>query len=156
MAVTAEQIERAKGTLPFGWGRFGKAIDRLAEISEPNESLLAACVALNPSYEYKARFVPGTPLGALHGLHELTKTMNVVLACTNERLIMIGTGGGGAPRDHVSVAYDGLEILSRSKKEFVLGLPEGEMRIRGAAKQQAPAFLDALAAQARPAEANPA
>ncbi len=156
LAVTAEQIERAKGTLPFGWGRFGKAIDRLAEISDSNESLLALCVALNPSYQYKARFVPGTPLGALHGLHELTKTMNVVLACTNERLIMIGTGGGGAPRDHVSISYDGLEILSRGKTEFVLGLPEGDMRVRGAAKQQVPAFLDALAAHARPTEWSPA
>ena len=156
MAVTAEQIEHAKRTLPFGWGRFGKAIDRLAEISEPDESLLAACVALNPSYQYKARFVPGTPLGALHGLHELTKTMNVVLACTNERLIMIGTGGGGAPRDHVSISYDGLEIVSRSKKEFVLGLPEGQMRIRGAAKQQVPAFLEALEGRASPAESDPA
>jgi hypothetical protein len=156
LAITAEQIERAKKTLPFGWGRFGKAIDRLEEISEPSESLIASCVALNPSYQYSARFVPGTPLGAAHALHELTKTTNVVLFCTNERLIVIGTGGGGAPRDHVSISYDGLEIVSRAKKEFVLGLPEGEMRIRGAAKQQAPAFLDALAAQARPTESSPA
>jgi hypothetical protein len=155
LAITPDQIERAKGTLPFGWGRFSKAIDRLEEISEPSESLIASCVALNPSYQYKARLVPGTPLGAAHALHELTKTTNVVLACTSERLILIGTGGGGAPRDHIMVSYDGLEIVSRGKKEFVLGLPEGEMRIRGAAKQQVPAFLDALATYARPAESSP-
>jgi hypothetical protein len=156
LAITAEQIERAKKTLPLGWGRFSKAIDRLREISEPTESLLASCVALNPSYQYKARFVPGTPLGAAHALRELTKTTNVVLSCTSERLIVIGTGGGGAPRDHISISYDGLEIVSRGKKEFVLGLPEGEMRIRGAAKQQVPAFLDAVATHARPVESTPA
>jgi hypothetical protein len=156
LPVTAEEVERAKETLPFGWGRFGKAIDRLEEISEPSESLEATCVALNPSYRYKARFVPGTPLGAAHALHELTKTTNVVLACTSERLIVIGTGGGGVPRDHTSISYDGVTIVSRGKTEFVLGLAEGEMRVRGAAKQQVPAFLDALAAHARPAESSPA
>ena len=47
--------------------------------------------------------------------------------------------------------YEGLEIISRDKKEFVLGLPEGQVRIRGAAKQQVPAFLQALQAHVRPA-----
>ena len=47
--MTREEIEREKQTLPFGWGRFGKAYDHLAEISEPDESLLAAGVALTPS-----------------------------------------------------------------------------------------------------------
>ena len=68
---------------------------------------------------------------------------------------MISTGGGGAPREHVSISYDGLEIVSRKKKEFVLGLPEGNVRIRGAAKQQVPAFLEVLAAHAKPAESSP-
>jgi hypothetical protein len=155
VAITVEEIEREKKTLPFGWGRFGKALDRLAEISEPNESLLASCVGLNPEYQYKPRFVPGSALSAGHALHELTKSMNVVLACTNERLLMISTGGGGAPREHVSIPYEGIEIVSRDKKEFVLGLSDGQMRIRGAAKQQVPLFLGALAAQARPAESSP-
>jgi hypothetical protein len=154
MSITTEQIEREKKTLPFGWGRFGKAYNHLAEISEPDESLLASCVALNPEYQYKPRFGPGTVLSTGHALHELTKATNVVLACTSERLIMISTGAGGAPRDHVTIPYDGLEIVSRAKKEFVLGLPAGQMRVRGAAKQQVPAFLDSLATQARPAEAT--
>lgn len=147
MAITFEQIEREKQTLPFGWGRFGKAIEHLKEISDPDESLLASCVALSPEYQYKARFVPGSPLSVGHALHELTKTTNVVLACTSERLLMLGTGGGGAPRDHTAIPYEGLEVVSREKKAFVLGLPDGELRIRGASKQQVPGFLEALEAQ---------
>ena len=107
VAITAEEIEQAKQTLPFGWGRFGKAIEQLAEISEPDEALLAACVGLNPEYQYKPKFVPGTVLGAGHALNELRKSTNVVLACTSERLIIISTGGGGAPREHVSVPLRG-------------------------------------------------
>jgi hypothetical protein len=150
LGITVEEIERAKGTLPFGWGRFGKALDRLTELSEPDESLLAVCVALNPDYQYHAKFVPGSPLSTAHALHELTKTTNVVLACTNRRLLVISTGAGGAPREHNTIAYEGVEIVSREKTKFVLGLPEGQMRIRGAAKKQVPAFLEALEGQARP------
>lgn len=150
MAITVKEIEGAKKTLPFGWGRFGKALDQLIELSEPDESLLASCVALNPEYQYKAKFVPGSPLSTAHAVHELTKTTNVVLACTNRRLLAIGTGAGGAPREHTAIAYEGLKIVSREKTKFVLGLPEGEMRVRGAAKKQVPAFLEALEGQAQP------
>ncbi len=48
MTITPEEIEREKKTLPFGWGRYGKAYDQLAGISEPDESLLAAGVAMQP------------------------------------------------------------------------------------------------------------
>lgn len=106
LAIAAEQIERAKRTLPFAWDRSSRAIDRLEEISEPSASLLASCVALNPSYQCKARF--------------------------------------------------GLESASRGNKQFVVSLPEGEMRMRGAAKQQVPGCLDAVATHARPAESSPA
>jgi len=148
----SDEIEREKKTLPFGWGRFGKAFDQLVEIAEPGESLLASCVALNPEYRYKAKFVPGSPLSVGHALHQMaTKTTNVMLACTGERLIVIGTGSGGAPRDHSTIGYDGLEIVSRAKNKFVLAWPEGEMLVRGAAKQQLPAFLKALEERVRPA-----
>jgi hypothetical protein len=151
VAINAEEIDREKRTLPFGWGRFGKALEHLAEISAPEESLIGTCVALNPSYQFNQKFVPGTALGAGAALYELTKTTNVVLACTNQRLIVLGTSGAGGPRDHASIPLDGLVIASRRKKGFVLAWPDGEMKVHGAAKQQVPRFLDAIAAEARPA-----
>ena len=80
----------------------------------------------------------------------MTKATNVVLGCTNERVIVVATGMAGAPRDHYSIPHEGLEIVSRDKKEFVPRWPEGQLRIRGAAKQQLPEFLDTPAARARP------
>jgi hypothetical protein len=148
VAITREEIEREKQALPFGWGRFGKALDRLAEVSRENESLLSSCVALNPEYRQSGRYVPGT---AMSVADDLTKSTNVVLACTNERLIMISTGVGGAPRDDVTISFDGLEIVERGRRLFVLGVPEGRIKIRGAPKQQIPPFLKVLEAQARPA-----
>jgi hypothetical protein len=149
VAISNEEIEREKKTLPFGWGRFGKALDQLAEISEPNESLLASCVALNPEYKQGGRFVPGTLLSAAS---ELQKSTNVVLACTNERVIMISTGVTGAPRNHISLPFDGMEIAERAPRLFVLGMPQGRIKIRSAAKQQVPLFLEALDRRLRPAE----
>jgi hypothetical protein len=155
IAITAEEIEEAKKSLPFGWGRFGKAIDRLGEISEPDESLLATCAAQNPEYHQSGKFVPGTTLGSANALLDLAKATNVLLACTTERLIVIPTGVAGGPRDHSSVPLDGLEIVSRQKRVFILGWPGGRMRIRGPAKQQVPRFLEAVADQARPPDASP-
>jgi hypothetical protein len=151
--MTPEEIEREKQTLPFGWGRFGKAYDQLAEISEADESLLAAGVALNPEYRQGARFVPGTLASAVS---ELRKTTNVLVACTSERLLMISTGVAGGVREHVSIPYDGLEIVERARRYFVIGVPEGRIKIRGMAKQQQPRFLDVLEAQARPTSTGPA
>ena len=148
MAITPEEIEREKKALPFGWGRFGKALDRLAEISGPNESLLCSCPAMNPEYHQTGQYVPGTMLSVAS---ELTKSTNVLLACTNERLIMISTGMSGAPRDDVTISYDGLEIVERAHRVFVIGVPDGRIKIRGAPKQQIPPFLDVLEAHAQPA-----
>jgi hypothetical protein len=152
MAITPEEIAREKKRLPRGWGRFGKSLDRQAEISEPGGSLLSSCVGLNPTFKHKARL--GHDAIALAGaFSEMTKSTNVVLASTNERLIVVGTGFAGAPRDDYSIQYESLEVVSRAEKEFVLSWPEGRVRIRGAAKQQVPEFLDTLAAHARPASA---
>ena len=133
--------------LPFGWGRFGKAYDQLPEISESDESLLAAGVALNPEYHQGGRFVPGTLASAVS---DLRKTTNVLVACTTERLIMISTGVAGGVREHVSIPYEGMEIVERGRRYFVIGVPEGRVKIRGMAKQLQPRFLEALEAQAQP------
>ena len=121
-------------------------------LSGPDEALISSCVGLNP--EFRHRHWSGHDAIALAGaFSEMTKATNVVLGCTTERLIVVATELAGAPRNDYAIPYDGLEIVSRAEKEFVLRWPEGEVRIRGAAKQQTPGFLDALAAQARPAPA---
>jgi hypothetical protein len=143
------EIEREKKTLPFGWGRFGKTYDELAEISRPDESLIAAGVALNPEYRQDGRFVPGTVVSAVH---ELRKTTNVLVACTNQRMIMLSTGVAGGVRQHVSIPYEGMKLVECTKKHFVLSVPAGRIKIRGMAKQQQPRLLEALEAQARLAD----
>jgi hypothetical protein len=138
-----EEIEREKDRLPRGWGRFGKSLDQLAEICEPDESLLSSCVALNPEFRHKSRSLPG-------GLLEMTDATNVVLAATDRRLIVVATGMGGASRNHYVLDYDGLEIADRQKKEFTLRTGDSsEIRFRGAAKQEIPGFLEAVEANAR-------
>jgi hypothetical protein len=66
----------------------------------------------------------------------------------NQRLIMISTGVAGGVREHVSIPYEGLEIVERARRYFVIGVPEGRVKIRGMAKQQQPPFLEVLEAQA--------
>lgn len=150
MGISPEDVEREKRRLPRGWGRFGKSLEHMAELSEPDEALLSSCVGLNP--EFRHRGTVGHDAIALGlAFTEMTKAINVVLGCTNERLLVVTTGMGGAPREHYVVPHEGLEIASRDKQEFVLRWPAGEARIRGAAKQQIPEFLDVLAPQARPA-----
>jgi hypothetical protein len=153
VTITPEEIEREKKTLPFGWGRYGKAYDQLAGISEPDESLLAAGVALNPEYHQGGRFVAGTLASAVS---ELRKTTNVLVACTNRRLIMISTGVAGGVREHVSIPYEGMEIVERARRYFVIAVPEGRVKIRGMAKPQQPRVLEVLEARVRPAETESA
>jgi len=143
VTITAEEISREKDRLPRGWGRFGKTLDKLAELSQADESLVSTCVALNPTFEHKTVTLVG-------GLLEMTKTTNVVLAATSERLLMVGTGFGGAPRAESSIPYDGLEVVSSSDKEFVLQWPDAAMRVRGGHKKQVPEFIAAVTARARP------
>jgi hypothetical protein len=143
MTITTDQIAREKERLPRGWGRFGKSIDKLAELSGTDETLVCTCVALNPKFEHKTVTLVG-------GLFEMTKTTNVVLAATNERVLMVGTGFGGAPRADSSIPYDGLRVVSSSEKEFVLQWPDAAMRVRGGHKKQVPEFIEAVTARARP------
>jgi hypothetical protein len=56
----------------------------------------------------------------------------------------------------VSIPYEGMEIAEREKRYFVLGIPQGRVKIRGMAKQQQPRFLEVLEAQLPPAPAQSA
>jgi hypothetical protein len=135
VGVTAVEIGREKGRLPMGWGRFGKALDHLAEICGPDELLLSTCVTLNPQFHHTSVSLPG-------GLLEMTDSTNVVLAATSERLIVISTGMAGSPRTHCVLSWKGLQIGDRKKNEFTLRTEAGEIRFRGAAKQMLTGFLD--------------
>ena len=138
MAVGSDDIAREKERLPWGWGRFGKSLDRIAEIAEPDESLLSSCVGLNPEFTHRTR--------GLGVFIDMTKDTNVVFGLTNRRLIVVATGMGGAPRSDDSIPLEGLEVAERMKKEFVLEWPDGSVRVGGAAKQMLPDFLDRLSA----------
>lgn len=133
----AGAIEREKDLLPFGWGRFGKSLERLAEVTEPEEELLAACIGLNPTFEHRS-----TSLGGV--LREINESTNVVLAATDRRLLLLATGMGGAPRDHTEFAYDGMALERVGKRELELTWPEGTMHVKGLAKSMLPGFERAL------------
>jgi len=135
--ITPEQTAAQKSTLPRAWGRFGKAIDHLTDISQPDEELVATCVTLNPSFQHRTISTVGT-------LMELMNSTNTVLAVTNQRLIAIATGAGGAPRGSHEIPFEGLAITGEGKKEITLRWADGEARFRGAAKQQLPALVQAL------------
>jgi hypothetical protein len=141
MGVIAADIEREKDRLPRGWGRFGKALDQLAGICEPDESLLSTCVTLNPQFRHASVSLAG-------GLLEMTDSTNAVLAATSKRLIVISTGMGGAPRKHYDLSWGGLQVTERMKQEFTLRTEAGEIRFRGAAKQMVPGFLDVVQGKA--------
>ena len=107
--ITQQQTAEQKDRLPTGWGRFGKAIDHLIQVSQPDEELLAACVTLNPTFVHRSITLAGA-------VYELTKSMNVVLAATNHRLIIVATGAGGSPMRDETLSYTGLEIVARDKE----------------------------------------
>ena len=140
--ITQQQAAEQKDRLPTGWGRFGKAIDHLIQVSQPDEELLAACVTLNPTFVHRSITLAGA-------VYELTKSMNVVLAATNHRLIIVATGAGGSPMRDETLSYTGLEIVARNKKELTLRWPDGEARFRGAAKPMLPLLLTVLDGQIR-------
>jgi hypothetical protein len=138
--MDATAVEREKDLLPFGWGRFGKTLDALPELLDPDEELLAACVGLNPSFEHTAITLAG-------GLRELTKSTNIVLAATDRRLLLVPTGAGGAPREqreHSELSYEGMAIAEVGKRELKLTWPEGSMIVKGMAKPMLPPLEQAL------------
>jgi hypothetical protein len=141
--ITNDQTAVQKRLLPRGWGRFGKAIDHLVEISRPDEELVASCVTLNPTFQHRAASTTGT-------LMELTASTNTVLAVTNQRVVVVPTGATGTPRGHYEIPFEGLSIAGQGKREVTLRWADGEARFRGAAKTQLPALLDALHERLQP------
>jgi hypothetical protein len=135
--MDAPAVEREKDLLPLGWGRFGKSLEKLPELLEPEEQLLATCVGVNPSFEHRSITLAG-------GLRELTKSTNLLLAATDRRLLLIATSAGGSPRDHSELAYDGMAIDEVGKRELKLSWPEGRMLVKGMAKSMVPGFAQAL------------
>jgi hypothetical protein len=136
---TAEQIAAQKDRLPRGWGRFGKAIDELASITDADEQLLAACVTLNPTFQHRSVTLAG-------GLFEATDATNVVVAATDRRVLVVQTGMSGGPRGNSEISYDGLQVVDQGKKEFTLRWPAGDARFRGAAKTMVAPLLEVIAA----------
>jgi hypothetical protein len=49
-----------------------------------------------------------------------------------------------------------MAIVERARRHFVIGVPEGRIKIRGMAKQQQPRLLEILGAQVRPVPTEPA
>jgi PH (Pleckstrin Homology) domain-containing protein len=135
-----EQIAREKDRLPRGWGRFGKAIAATAEQFQPEEPLLSSCVGLNPSFQHRTITLAGA-------MRELQKSTNVVLAASDRRIVVASTGIAGGQRDSLSIPYDGLEIVDVAKKELTLRWPDGEMHVKGIAKQMLPGFVDAVSGE---------
>jgi hypothetical protein len=152
VTITDDQIERERERLPRGWGRFGKALEKLAEISEGDESLLSSCVGVNPDFKTTgsmAEPVAGLAAGAVAGrvaalAVAATKDTNLLLAATDRRIIAVATGLRGDPREHASIPYEGLEITAAEKKKVSLAWPGGTLTLGGIHKKQLPGFLDAL------------
>jgi hypothetical protein len=140
VCMTPDEAGVQKARLPRGWGRFGKAIDSLLEVAAPDEPLLAACVTLDPTFQHRT-------VGLAGGLIEATGDTNVVVAVTDRRLLVVRTAMNGNPRGHDEIAFDGLLIAAREKKEFTLSWPEATARFKGAAKTMIGPFLDTLDAQ---------
>ena len=130
------EVERAKTSFPSA-GRFGKSLDHIAELAEPEEELLAASSVYRHSST--ARMLRGV-------LRELNESTNVVLAVTDRRLLLITTGLGGAPRHREGLAYAGMQLDEVGRRELALSWPDGTMRVKGIAKPMLPDFERALRA----------
>jgi hypothetical protein len=145
--ATTDEAAAAKATLPRGWGRFGKAIDRIVETAESDEPLLGVLVAINPSLKQDPLLI--SPIAG--GIISAMKTTNVVLGATDRRIIVVSTGLTGGPRETTRIDYAGLTITEGAKDtSFAMAWPGVQVTFKGAAKTQLPAFIETVAAQATP------
>jgi hypothetical protein len=89
-------------------------------------------------------------VGLSAGLLGATGTTNVVVGVTDRRLLVIPTAMNGNPRGNDEIAYDGLTVAERGKKDFTLQWADSAARFSGAAKTMIGPFLDALDTQLAP------
>jgi hypothetical protein len=134
---TASAIKREKKRLPFGWGRFGKAIDRLAELLEPGEALEFAAVGVYSQYREQH---PYGQFGA--GL------TNVLVGVTDRRLFLIGTALSGSPLAHHAIEWADVTEFTvdpDKKRGIAVTSPGGAVAVDSIARS---AFGDLVAAVA--------
>ncbi len=148
MAIDQAQVAREKKRLPRGWGRFGRALEHLVVLGEPDESLLSSCIGVNPDFKIGRGFVtPSSPAALVVAAF---KDTNLLLAATDKRIIALATGLRGDAREHHEfIPYDGLEVVSVRKKELSLRWPDGSLQLKGIGKKPLLGFVEALHAQAR-------
>lgn len=146
--IDQAQIEREKDRLPRGWGRFGKALEHLEQLGEPEESLLSSCIGVNPDFKIGAGSSIGIGAGAL--VPAAFKDTNLLLGATDRRIIALATGLKGDPREHhASIPYEGLEIVSVGKKDLALRWPDGSLELGGIGKKALPGFVETIRSRAR-------
>jgi hypothetical protein len=135
------ELERERKRLPWGWGRFGAALERLAEVAPPGERLIVTAVGVNP--DYREDHVLG-PLGA--------GQTNLLLAVTDRSLVAIGTTLAGKPTGEVVVPWTevgGVEIdLKKRRVDVKFG--GGTVSVQAIAKKAFGALAAALAARPAP------
>ncbi len=134
---TQSAIEREKKRLPFGWGRFGKALDHLAELLEPGEALESTAIGVYSEYR-----------GQRFGKYGVGET-NVLLGVTDRRLFVIGTTLRGIPIDDQAIEWANLTeftVDSDKKRSVAVSWPDGAVAIDSIAKS---AFGDLVTAVGR-------
>jgi hypothetical protein len=137
MSDTTSAIEREKKRLPFGWGRFGKALDRLAELLEPGEVLESTAVGVFSAYREK-----------WFGKYGVGET-NVLLGVTDRRLFVMGTTLRGIPIDHDAPEWAELTefmVVSDKKRSVAVSWSDGAVGIDSIAKSAYGGLVTAVAA----------
>jgi hypothetical protein len=147
MTITDSEIELAKDRLPRGWGRFGKALERLKEISAEGESLIATCIGVHPNFHMRVGSLH-TAFGVEAFASSYFQDTNVVLAATNRRIIVVATSLTGSARAHAEIPYERLEVTRQEKTELELRWPDGSLQLKGIHKKVLPGFADAVRANA--------
>ena len=146
MEPISTAIEREKERLPFGWGRFGKALDRLGELLEPGEELEIASVGVYSKYREQHVF---GELGA--------GQTNAVVGVTDRRLFLIGTTLRGKPLGHDAIEWaevSDFSVVSDKKRSIAVTSPGGTAAVDSIAKSAFADLMTAVAAHTRVRDAG--